>query len=118
MNVFELEIVCERDQRCVRRVEFLASHALWDVHRCIQREFNLDNDHVWSFYLSGEYHDPDTEFGGTPLDGARRQRRASANWTSKRACPSRTSSTSATSCGTRCAWPGSPSGNLEWSPPA
>ncbi|MBI5491249.1 MAG: SEC-C domain-containing protein [Deltaproteobacteria bacterium] len=69
MNALELEIVCERDQRCVRRVEFLASHSLWDVHRCIQREFDLDNDHVWSFYLSGEYHDPDTEFGGTPLDG-------------------------------------------------
>jgi hypothetical protein len=69
MNVFELEVVCERDQRCVRRFEFLASHSLWDVHRGIVREFDLDNDHLWSFYLSGEYHDPDTEFGGTPLDG-------------------------------------------------
>ena len=64
MNVFELEIVCERDQRCIRRVEFLASQTLWDVHRCIQREFDLDNDHIWSFYLSGEYHDPEYPFRG------------------------------------------------------
>jgi hypothetical protein len=69
MDVFELEIVCERDQRCVRRAEFLASHTLWDVHRVILREFDLDNDHLWAFFMSGECHDPDTEFGGTPLDG-------------------------------------------------
>lgn len=69
MRIFELEVVCERDQRCARRIEFLASHTLWDVHLRIVREFNLDDDHLWAFYLSGEYHDPDTEFGGTPLDG-------------------------------------------------
>jgi hypothetical protein len=53
--------------RAVRRVfEVAPDHTLADLHRCIVDEFQLDDDHLWAFYLSGEWFDRTSEFEGTP----------------------------------------------------
>lgn len=53
--------------RTVRRVfELAPEHTLADLHRGIADELKLDDDHLWAFYLSGEWFDRASEFDGKP----------------------------------------------------
>jgi len=58
--------------RSVRRViEVAPAHTLGDLHRSLVDEVGLDDDHLWAFYLSGEWLDRTSEIGGAPFgDGA------------------------------------------------
>lgn len=42
---------------------------LYDFHLNIQRAFNWDNDHMFSFYLSNKLRDRDNEYSANPLGG-------------------------------------------------
>jgi hypothetical protein len=71
MQTYVLKIFPWRDGSCTRTIEFLASHSLGDVHAAIQREFDLDSDHLWAFYLSGDLNDRESEFVGDGVDEGR-----------------------------------------------
>jgi len=62
LPTYVLKITSGRDPRCSRTIEFRGDRTLTHVHGAIQREFDLDDDHLWSFFLSGEIHDRATEF--------------------------------------------------------
>jgi len=62
MSTYGLQITSWRDARCSRTIEFLGSATLGDVHAAIQTEFELDDDHLWAFYLSGDLGDLESEF--------------------------------------------------------
>ena len=40
--------------------------SLYDLHMKIQRAFNWDNDHMFSFYLSGKFDKQETEYSAAP----------------------------------------------------
>lgn len=52
-----------------RRIELLDNETLHDLHNAIQTAFGWDNDHLYSFYMSGRRWDRLTEIAGTPLGG-------------------------------------------------
>src|ERR1041384_5317477 len=62
-RVFRLSISPERAPEVRRVVDFDGRATLHDVHCIIQNAFDLDNDHLYAFYLSGEYFDRATEHG-------------------------------------------------------
>jgi Plasmid pRiA4b ORF-3-like protein/SEC-C motif/Tetratrico peptide repeat len=64
-RVFRLSISPERAPEVRRVVDFDGRATLHDVHEVIQRELQLDNDHLYAFYLSGQYFDPRSEHGPT-----------------------------------------------------
>lgn len=37
-----------------RRIEISANHTLLDLHRSIQKAYNFDDDHLYSFFMDGE----------------------------------------------------------------
>lgn len=54
----------------VRRVfELAPTHTLAHLHECLVDELGLDDDHLWAFYLSGEWFDRTSEFDGSPDRG-------------------------------------------------
>lgn len=36
-----------------RRIEISAEHTLLDLHRTIQKAYNFDDDHLYSFFMDG-----------------------------------------------------------------
>jgi uncharacterized protein YecA (UPF0149 family) len=62
-RVFRLSISPERAPEVRRVVDFDGQCTLHDVHDAIQRELELDDDHLYAFYLSGRYFDPSSEYG-------------------------------------------------------
>ena len=60
-RVFRLSISPERAPEVRRVVDFDGRSTLHDVHNVIQHELDLDNDHLYAFYLSGRYFDPSSE---------------------------------------------------------
>jgi hypothetical protein len=46
-----------------RTIELRGDQTLADLHGVIEEEFDLDDEHLWAFYLSGEWYDRDSEFG-------------------------------------------------------
>jgi hypothetical protein len=51
---FTLEIRPERAPEVLRVVEMAASATLDDLHYVIQKEFHLDNDHLYAFFLTNK----------------------------------------------------------------
>ncbi|MEW6220540.1 MAG: SEC-C metal-binding domain-containing protein [Thermodesulfobacteriota bacterium] len=49
-----------------RVVEILYTSTLHDLHGVIQQAFRWDNDHLYSFHLSDDFHDRRQEYAGTP----------------------------------------------------
>ncbi|HYQ02351.1 MAG TPA: SEC-C metal-binding domain-containing protein [Polyangiaceae bacterium] len=49
-----------------RVVDFDGRSTLHDVHNAIQRVMNLDDDHLYAFYLSGRYFDRSSEYSTGP----------------------------------------------------
>ena len=62
-RVFRLSISPERAPEVRRVVDFDGRATLHDVHAAIQRTLELDNDHLYAFYLSGKYFDRASEYG-------------------------------------------------------
>lgn len=73
-RVFRLSISPERAPEVRRVVDFDGRSTLHDVHDIIQRELDLDDDHLYAFYLSGRYFDPSSEHG--PRAGRHDSRRS------------------------------------------
>lgn len=48
-----------------RTIELRGDQTLADLQGVMEAEFDLDDEHLWAFYLSGEWHDRDSEFGGS-----------------------------------------------------
>ena len=49
-----------------RTFEMPGRETLFDLHWIIQKAFDWDNDHLYSFYLSNKLYDRETEYSGTP----------------------------------------------------
>ena len=60
-RVFRLSISPERAPEVRRVIDFDGRCTLHDVHEAIQRELELDEDHLYAFYLSGRYFDRSSE---------------------------------------------------------
>jgi tetratricopeptide (TPR) repeat protein len=60
-RVFRLSISPERAPEVRRVIDFDGRCTLHDVHDMIQRELDLDDDHLYAFYLSGRYFDRSSE---------------------------------------------------------
>ncbi len=45
-----------------RKIELAADQSLAMLHLAIQKAFEFDNDHLYSFYMSGEAWDRSTEY--------------------------------------------------------
>lgn len=68
---FTFKVTYQREPEIWRTIEVLAGHSLLDLHRAIQVAFEFDDDHMYSFYMSGTAWDKDTEFAGAPQHGER-----------------------------------------------
>jgi hypothetical protein len=69
-RTYRLRITAERTPDVFRVLDFDGRHTLHDVHQVIQREFDLDDDHPYAFFLSGQYWDPSTEVIGPGVHGS------------------------------------------------
>ena len=45
-----------------RTIELRGDQTLADLQGVMEEEFDLDDEHLWAFYLSGEWYDRDSEF--------------------------------------------------------
>ena len=73
-RIFRLSISPERAPEVRRVVDFDGRSTLHDVHNVIQGALELDNDHLYAFYLSGRYFDRRSEHslgGDSPHDSQR-----------------------------------------------
>jgi hypothetical protein len=52
-----------------RTMELTGRQTLYDLHLAIQDAFDWDNDHMFSFFISGTLFDRETEYSGDPLGG-------------------------------------------------
>jgi len=67
MKTFTFKVKLKHDKRVWRRVEILGSQTLDDLHGVIQEAYGFDDDHLYSYFMSGkawdhsdfEYHHPD-----------------------------------------------------------
>lgn len=57
-----------------RTIEVRENQTLHQLHRAIQRAFNWDDDHLYSFFLSGEAWDRRTEYASPYAEGERSAR--------------------------------------------
>lgn len=63
-RTYVLHIVPERAPEVSRTTEMLATQTLAELHNYIQREFKLDNDHLYAFYMSGRAWDKKNYYDG------------------------------------------------------
>lgn len=52
-----------------RTIEIEEDNTLYDLHWEIQNAFGWDNDHLYSFYMSNELGDTQSEYAGDPVGG-------------------------------------------------
>lgn len=78
MNTYRVRIYPETAPDVWRVLEFSARHTLHDVHRAIQDAFELDDDHLYAFFMSGRHWDkaseiacPEAASGRAPTDRVR-----------------------------------------------
>ena len=72
MQTISLSIVPCRDRAVKRVIEFTEEQTLHDVHLAIQRALDLDNDHLYAFFLNNRPNDPTFEFGHIDSDARHR----------------------------------------------
>jgi hypothetical protein len=65
-RIFRLSISPERAPEVRRVVDFDGRSTLHDVHNVIQHEMELDDDHLYAFYVSGRYFDRASEHSLDP----------------------------------------------------
>lgn len=63
-RTYVLHIAPERAPEVSRTVELLATQTLAELHDCIQREFELDRDHLYAFFMSGRAWDRSSSYDG------------------------------------------------------
>lgn len=68
-ELLRLRVRSLRDPACSRTFELRGDGTLHDLHGLIQHEFDLDDDHLYSFFMSGRYWDKSTEVAGSPYGG-------------------------------------------------
>jgi hypothetical protein len=61
-TVYRFKVVFQDAKDLWRRIELRGDQTLDDLHYAIQAAFDWDNDHLYSFYLSGKAWDTDTEY--------------------------------------------------------
>lgn len=72
-GVFRLEVSLEStrglrvDSTISRTFELEGTDSLYDLHIAIQDAFGWDNDHLFSFFMSGEIWDNEKRYSGDPL---------------------------------------------------
>jgi len=62
VKLYRIRVEPERAPGVSRTFELAGSHRLHEVHRAIQTAFELDDDHMFAFYMSGKHWDEATEF--------------------------------------------------------
>jgi hypothetical protein len=72
MQSYTLHISLPGHGRLWRKLELAEEATLQDLHMAIQRAFNFDNDHLYSFFMSGKAWDRSSEYslpeGASPWD--------------------------------------------------
>ena len=51
----------------LRTIEIEGTNSLYDLHLAIQKAFNWDNDHMFSFFMSDQIWDRENEYSANPL---------------------------------------------------
>lgn len=59
-RVFTIRVSLDGHGKVYRDIEILGNQTLHDLHTEIQVAFNWDDDHLYSFYMSGVFHDSNT----------------------------------------------------------
>jgi hypothetical protein len=73
MQIYRLKVVLIRmgfeeiEETVSRTFQIGERYTLYDLHLEIQRAFDWDNDHMFSFYFGGELFDRQNEYSGSPL---------------------------------------------------
>jgi hypothetical protein len=62
MNTYTLHVSLPGYGRVWRKLELPAESTLEDLHLAIQSAFEFDNDHLYSFFMSGKAWDSSTEY--------------------------------------------------------
>ena len=72
LKVYKLKVLLirmgyeELEEEVSRTLEVMGNNTLYDLYMDIQRAFNWDNDHMFSFYF-GELFDRENEYSGNPV---------------------------------------------------
>lgn len=62
MKTFTFHISLLKSSQCWRRIELRADQTLEQLHLAIQDAFDFEDDHLYSFFMSGKHWDQDTEY--------------------------------------------------------
>jgi hypothetical protein len=71
LQTYIFKVTYLRDPDVWRKIEVSENQTLDDLHYAIQKAVRFDDDHLYSFYLSGRAWDSDTEYA-SPRTGERR----------------------------------------------
>ena len=75
IKVYQLRVILdsiasqEPAENVYRTIEIEDDNTLFDLHWEIQLAFGWDNDHLYSFYMSDEVLDLQSEYAGDPIGG-------------------------------------------------
>jgi len=61
-TLYRFKVTLKDHKDVWRRIELSGDETLYDLHGAIQEAFDWDDDHLWSFFLSGKAWDDDTEY--------------------------------------------------------
>ncbi len=70
-SIYRFSIRSLRHPGLSRVVELTGQDTLGELQAVIVREFRLDWDHAWAFWLGGEWHERELEYGGSPAESGR-----------------------------------------------
>lgn len=62
IKTYVFRVSIPRAGRAFRKIEMRADQTLADLHHAIQDAFEFDNDHLYSFFMSGKAWDDQTEY--------------------------------------------------------
>jgi hypothetical protein len=62
MKTYTFHVSLPRTGKCWRKIEIGADQTLEELHLAIQDAYEFDNDHLYSFFLSGKAWDKRTEY--------------------------------------------------------
>lgn len=68
-TLYRFQIKLARKKSVWRRIELRGDQTLHDLHRMLQFAFDLGDDHLYAFYLSGKAWDSLTEYASPHSDG-------------------------------------------------
>jgi hypothetical protein len=61
-GTYALKVNFQGDKSFYRTIEIRSDDTLYDLHRAIQNALEWDDDHLYSFYLSGQLYDEGSKF--------------------------------------------------------